>query len=235
MAPDGFAALELYRQDRFGLLLTDFHMPGMDGFDLTRAIREIEGREGKPRLPIIALTADAMPGIEERCLEVGMDGYLRKPIEIPLLDTMLARFLPEALKHRQPFGTAPEPAPPVVAAGDDGVLDLSRLIRAFGAFDEDAAATLSGFVSGLGGKLAAIERAVAAVDLDQVRAEAHALKGAARNIGAGVLGTLCAELQKAATREDEGAVRQVAVMLPDAIDAVRQAALPWAERAAAAR
>jgi len=231
MAPDGFAALELYRQDRFGLLLTDFHMPGMDGFDLTRAIREIEAQTGTPRLPIIALTADAMPGIEERCLDVGMDGYLRKPIEIPLLEATLSRFLPDALALRQPFGNAPQPAPAVVSIGDDGVLDLSRLIRAFGSFDDDAAATLGGFVDGLGAKLAAIERAVDTADLAQVKADAHALKGAARNVGAGVLGMLCADLQRAATRGDEVAVRQTTGLLPEAIVAVRRAAAPWMRRA----
>ena len=78
IAEDGCIALEKWRSGRFALLLTDCHMPHLDGFSLTGAIRAAEA-PGQ-RLPIIAVTANAMHGEAQRCLEAGMDDYLSKPL-----------------------------------------------------------------------------------------------------------------------------------------------------------
>ena len=101
MATDGQEALEKYQPGVHGLLLTDCHMPGMDGFALTVEIRRREV-DTHQRLPIIALTADAVPGTEQRCLQVGMDGYLIKPVEFKLLAASLERWLPAATALRRP-------------------------------------------------------------------------------------------------------------------------------------
>ena len=84
----GAAALQALQHGRFDLILMDVQMPGMDGIDTTRAIRQSERRRGR-RVPIIALTAHAMAGDRERCLGAGMDGYLVKPIHpTALLDAV---------------------------------------------------------------------------------------------------------------------------------------------------
>jgi CheY-like chemotaxis protein len=75
----------------FDLILMDCQMPEMDGFEATRLIRE---REGSRRVPILAMTANAMAGDRERCLEAGMDDYLAKPIAILDLKDALLRWLP---------------------------------------------------------------------------------------------------------------------------------------------
>lgn len=86
IAPNGVRAIEEARKERFDLVLMDCQMPEMDGFDATREIRKLEAigevraRTGD-RLPIIALTANAMKGDKERCLDAGMDGYETKPVE----------------------------------------------------------------------------------------------------------------------------------------------------------
>jgi CheY-like chemotaxis protein len=80
--------------DSFDLLLTDIHMPGMDGIEATRAIRRNEVRLARPRTPIVALTADALETGRRACREAGMDGFLTKPVEPTQLDDMFAAFFP---------------------------------------------------------------------------------------------------------------------------------------------
>jgi CheY-like chemotaxis protein len=84
---NGKEALDLIidQEKRFDLVLMDCQMPEMDGFTATRAIREYEQSDGKEAHPIIALTANALTGDRERCLEAGMDDYLPKPFTMPAL------------------------------------------------------------------------------------------------------------------------------------------------------
>ncbi|MCP5070307.1 MAG: response regulator [bacterium] len=91
-APDGQAAVDLHEQQSFDVILMDIQMPGMNGFEATAVIREREAA-GAPRTPIVALTAHAMRGDEERCIEAGMDGYTTKPIIAPSLFAELQRVL----------------------------------------------------------------------------------------------------------------------------------------------
>lgn len=94
IADDGEAALELAAQGRFSILLADCHMPGLDGFELTRRIRAEE--KGTDRhLPIIAVTASALESEAQQCLAAGMDEILRKPFSLEILDQCLSRWLPD--------------------------------------------------------------------------------------------------------------------------------------------
>ncbi|MGZ5184921.1 MAG: ATP-binding protein [Caldimonas sp.] len=92
-AMDGTEAVDLYRKRRFDAVLMDCEMPVMDGFAATRLIREIEAGTGRPRTPIIALTANALTGDREHCLKQGMDDYLSKPIELRQLGILVAKWL----------------------------------------------------------------------------------------------------------------------------------------------
>jgi CheY-like chemotaxis protein len=80
IAGDGLLALEACKRQSFDLVLMDVQMPGMGGFEATRIIRQVEVVTGR-HMPVIALTAHAMKGDRERCLEAGMDDYLTKPIQ----------------------------------------------------------------------------------------------------------------------------------------------------------
>jgi PAS domain S-box-containing protein len=91
VAGNGREALAMLDQQPFDLVLMDVQMPVMDGLVATSAIRKQEARTGAIRLPVIALTASAMEGDRERCLEAGMDGYLSKPIDRRELDSLLDR------------------------------------------------------------------------------------------------------------------------------------------------
>ena len=91
VAADGVTAVEACRRHRYDLVLMDCEMPGMDGFEATGILRRLEGYE---TLPIVALTANAMQGSRERCLEAGMNDYLSKPIRLEPLREMLGKYLP---------------------------------------------------------------------------------------------------------------------------------------------
>ncbi len=84
-APNGEAAITCIRKERFDLVLMDCQMPVMDGYETTRRIRLMQEEAGIPHFPIVAITANAMKGDREKCLEAGMDDYLAKPVRIKTL------------------------------------------------------------------------------------------------------------------------------------------------------
>jgi signal transduction histidine kinase/DNA-binding response OmpR family regulator len=92
VAEDGRAAIAGLEKDHFDLVLMDIQMPGMDGLEATLAIREKERRTGG-HIPIVAMTANAMKGDQERCLAAGMDGYVSKPIRTAELFSVIERLL----------------------------------------------------------------------------------------------------------------------------------------------
>jgi len=89
IADDGPSAILLFREGAFDVVLMDIQMPGMDGFETTRRIQQLERDENRTPTPIIALTAHAMKGDQERCLDAGMQAYLSKPLTIAALKKML--------------------------------------------------------------------------------------------------------------------------------------------------
>jgi len=96
----GEAAVKAMQDDTFDLVLTDIHMPGMDGIEAAKAIRDLEAKLSRPRTPIVALTADAMETGRRACREAGMDGFLTKPVEPTQLDDMFAAFFPDETAAR---------------------------------------------------------------------------------------------------------------------------------------
>jgi signal transduction histidine kinase/HPt (histidine-containing phosphotransfer) domain-containing protein/ActR/RegA family two-component response regulator len=193
---NGAVALErLAAADGYGLLLTDVNMPVMDGFELARAVRAREAEEGG-RLPIVALTADALAGTEESCTAAGMDGYLTKPIDSRKLGAALARYLPQGLDLRQTAVEDPveEPSGPVVD-WDPEIFDPATLTETFGVLDDEAKELIRGAAAAWPGRIAEVEAALAAGDAKRARDAAHSLKGAALSVGAKRLGRIAADLQ----------------------------------------
>ena len=92
VADDGFAAVAAVRAGRFDAILMDVQMPGMDGYEATRRIRELEG--DSLRTPIVAMTAGATEGERARCLAAGMDDFLSKPVQKQGLADMLEQWVP---------------------------------------------------------------------------------------------------------------------------------------------
>lgn len=93
VAADGASALEVLAREPFDVILMDCQMPRMDGFETTQHIRELTGE--RARVPIVALTANAMKGDRERCLKAGMNDYLTKPFRPDALKETLDRWITE--------------------------------------------------------------------------------------------------------------------------------------------
>ena len=96
LANDGFEAVDAVTDGTYDVVLMDCQMPGMDGLQATQAIRRMEKKNHRDRLPIIAVTANAMEGDRERCVDIGMDDYVAKPFKQEALRDMLAKWLPTA-------------------------------------------------------------------------------------------------------------------------------------------
>jgi signal transduction histidine kinase/CheY-like chemotaxis protein/HPt (histidine-containing phosphotransfer) domain-containing protein len=183
VADDGEAALERWRSEDYALLLTDLHMPRMDGYELTAAIRARE-RPGIAK-PIIALTANALKGEAERCMDAGMSAYLSKPLQLAHLKSVLEQWLPEEDATVLP-------------------LDVRVLEQLVGNDAEVVRDMLRSFSDSANRIAAAMRRAFDSGDSDGVGAQAHSLKSAAHTVGAVRLGALCERLERVARGSDQG-------------------------------
>jgi two-component system sensor histidine kinase/response regulator len=194
---DGVEALDAVARIGYGAVLMDCQMPRMDGFEATAEIRRREAGSG--RLPIIAMTAAAMKSDQERCLAVGMDDYLSKPARPEELAAVLARWMPQGDEQPKHIPDA------VVGAAPHEVLDLRRLQELrdlVGAEGEDPYVSLAElFLEQLAHGVAELRAAFDSADADTVARVAHALKGAAGNMGATSLAIQFAELEELARSE----------------------------------
>jgi len=217
---NGAEAWERMRIRDYGLLLTDCHMPEMDGYELTHRVREAEIGTGR-RMPIVALTADALSGTARRCQDSGMDDFLAKPIDLAQLDDTLRRLLPAAqkLRRRRAAAAAPRAAQPVVSSsvGDDApVLDPGPMCSLFGTIGTEAREMLALFVESTRPQVAEMQAALSEGDTVTAREAAHAAKGAAFSAGATRFALLCATVEAACAEEDRAAA---AAALPLAVAA----------------
>lgn len=210
VAGDGRAALRLWQRKAYPLLLTDLHMPEMDGYELTQAIREAEA--GRQRMPIIALTANAIKGEALQCRDAGMDDYLTKPVKLENLRAMLDQWLADPSVPDMSSPDMPAQAEPATApAAQAGAVDVSVLKALVGDDMDDIQALLQDFRLSAVKAAAEIEEACQAGEAVKVGAVAHRLKSSARSVGALQLGELCAQLEALGK---EGKQQRLAELIP---------------------
>nr|BFE73339.1 hypothetical protein GCM10020092_066400 [Actinoplanes digitatis] len=182
---DGSAAVSaLLGGTPYDVVLMDVQMPRTDGLEATRQVRSADCDT-----PILALTATALRGDRERCLEAGMNGHLSKPITLPELRAALAPYLSAA-----PAAEPDEPVP----APDEALPDLSKL-RDLEEQLEDRAlvvTTVNTFLSQLDGRRSALAEALRKQDHDALRATAHTLKSSSALLGADPLAEACAQVER---------------------------------------
>jgi CheY-like chemotaxis protein/HPt (histidine-containing phosphotransfer) domain-containing protein len=188
---DGRKALEYWESGDYALLITDLHMPEMDGYQLTAAIRADEA--GQRRIPIVALTANALKGEAEHCRAAGMDDYLSKPARLGDLKIMLKKWLPAAVDAGadSPDAQATTTTPPAVP------VDVSVLAGLVGNDPAVIHELLQDFRVSAAKIAMELMAAGAAGQAAAASAAAHKLKSSAYSVGALALGELCAAIEQA--------------------------------------
>ena len=191
IARHGEEALALAAAQPFDAILMDCQMPVMDGYQATAALRARE-TPGGPRLPVIALTANAMEGDRNLCLAAGMDDYLAKPYTAAQLEATLQRWLPPATTLAPP---EPEPAPrpesssaPAAVPEPDDALDR-RVLEPYRELDPEGGwgfvrRLLEVYLDSSAPLIVTLAEALPAGDAGAARQAAHALKSSSANIGA---------------------------------------------------
>jgi PAS domain S-box-containing protein len=222
IVPNGKEAWHAVQRGGYDIVLMDCQMPVMDGYDATRAIRQWEAEQSAsggqhPRIPIVALTANALVGDAETCLAAGMNDHLAKPYSRKQLTSVVARWLPPHLvectadcEQTQTVATAgalppaPTSAVPEAGLGSDVQLD-QRAISNIRSLDDDGAVlveVIQMYLDEVPQQLQAMATALAAgqgADLGRI---AHALKSASLNVGAKSLGDLCKEVERLGKAND---------------------------------
>ena len=201
IAGNGSEALAFWQRGDYAMLFTDLHMPQMDGYELVAAIREAEA--GQRRLPIVALTANALKGEARRCRELGMDDYMTKPLQLADLMAILRKWLPATPN------VATTTVPPHEAAAP--ALDVGVLRALVGDAPTVIGEVLREFRISAGKATAQMRAACQARQAGDVEAIAHKLKSSARAVGALALGELCARMEEAG---HAGRLETLAVLWP---------------------
>ena len=185
---DGREAVDALRLVPYDAVLMDCQMPEMDGFEATAAIRALDGE--RSRTPIIAMTANAMRGDRERCLDAGMDDYVSKPIVREELSRTIERHVAAATTG---------PGAPGEASGPEArVFDREALLERLDGDAELLTELAGSFRDDLPSFVARMRRAATTADLDELRNAAHELKGSAATIGAERLRDVARRLEEAA-------------------------------------
>jgi PAS domain S-box-containing protein len=202
---DGRAAVVAWQTGKFDLILMDCQMPQIDGYAATREIRKLE--EGKRRIPIVALTAHAMKGDEEKCLAAGMDDYLSKPIDRIKLDACLERLLSSTDSAGLTLAT--QEASIVGESANDPV-DWETLLESVDGDEAFARDLVEAFIEIGKQELVAIARALGTGEAAVVRDSAHTLKGASVNLHASSATSAAAQLEMAAASGEDAQISALA-------------------------
>ena len=183
-AGNGAEAIASLRGDRCDLVLMDCQMPVMDGYEASRRIRS---ELGETRLPIIAMTANALASDRQRCLDAGMNDHIPKPIDITGLQNTLAHWLEAP--------STPEPASPPPAAEPTAILDLASALGRLGQNRALYGRLARRFSETQGETMAQLRQLLASDDRPGAILVAHTLRGLAGNLGAGRLALQAGELE----------------------------------------
>jgi len=204
VASNGIEALDAVSKNHYSLILMDCHMPDMDGFQATTAIRALEAETGS-YTPIIAVTALTTAQDRQRCLEAGMDDYIAKPIEKDLLKSKIDQWLLTSMAVHNP-GSAASYRESITGAAaealvqDEDAVNFGELKEFYG--EHQLSQMLCSFITQTTAKLEQLERFIPEKNLQAVSILAGELKQSCASIGARQMARLSLYLQLATSKED---------------------------------
>jgi two-component system, sensor histidine kinase and response regulator len=232
IVPNGQEALLAVQRGGYDIVLMDCQMPVMDGYAATGEIRAWEMTQPQPRrIPIVALTANALLGDADTCRAAGMDDHLAKPYSRKQLGAMMARWLPahlvEASSDVMPSAPAPLNTPP--APSDSAELD-QRALDNIRALDDAGSASVLEEVIGIylseaAQHLARLRAAIENKDSHELDRVAHAFKSASQNVGASQLGELCRQLERQGKAGELGGAVELVRAIERQFEMIRPALL----------
>jgi len=207
VAENGEVALDKLREQPYAMVLMDCQMPVLDGYSATRRLREIENGQGK-RTPVIAMTAHAMSGDRERCLQAGMDDYLSKPLDRQLLEQTLTRWMPksvaaapatiESVAVAMPPIT-PEATPPAMQNPlPPDTLDAATLVDLEDIMGDELVTLVDAYLRDGETRMRNMREAADRGDSIEVGKLAHSLKSSSANLGAIPLANRARQVEEAA-------------------------------------
>ena len=199
VAANGQEAVDALARIPYDLVLMDCQMPEKDGFEATAEIRRREQAQGNAaRTPIIAMTANAMPGDREKCLAEGMDDYLAKPVKTEDITAILQRWLPDAAGAAVASTGSQDSA----AAGDGPPVDLGRLHGIYRDNDKAVQELLGIYLETTRDLIEQLGQAIGHRDRKSAARTAHEIKGASAYIAAGEMVSLARAIEAAAKKEE---------------------------------
>jgi signal transduction histidine kinase/DNA-binding response OmpR family regulator/HPt (histidine-containing phosphotransfer) domain-containing protein len=205
-AGNGQVALEKMETGHYNLVLMDCQMPVLDGYTATRRWRELEDeRKPEQRLPIVAMTANAMAGDRQKCLDAGMDDYLAKPVTRNDLERCISRWRGVAMPVPETL-----PAPEVIAVRSPPVLNASILDELRDVLGNEVDKIVTVYLEDAPRLIAQLERAAMGGDPIALRVAAHTLKSSSANVGASTLSEVARDLEEGAR---DGTLKKPEVMV----------------------
>ena len=213
MAEDGREAVDRFSQGEFDVIFMDMQMPALDGYGAVGEIRAIETAQAAQRTPIVAMTAYALQGDREKCLSAGMDAYLPKPARPSEILALLEKLLREFGGVQTGRTELPEPPePPEQAEPEQAVPVFNRpdLLERLGGREDMLERFIGMFCKNVSGYMELLAAAIERKDGEQMRIQAHTIKGAAGNISANRMRETAAAMELLAR---EGQLDEAAALL----------------------
>ncbi len=203
IAADGKEAVAMTLKEEYDLILMDCQMPEMSGYEATGLIRKREDTHHLPRIPIVAMTANAMQGDREKCLACGMDDYLSKPIKSALLKEKLAQWLISDInetedenENENENGDTEEDPMEIFGDNNDPIINESVLDTLKDIMEEEFAGLLDSYLEDAPSLLNDMKESAKEANLEIIVRAAHTLKSSSSNLGASLLAGVAFEIEK---------------------------------------
>ena len=222
IASDGKEAVNMSQSKDYDLILMDCQMPEMSGYEATGLIRKREQSHRLPRIPIIAMTANAMQGDREKCLASGMDDYLSKPIKAEVLKELLSQWLIQDICPSASPEQESDPASDSVDSeneADEPVIDLATLETLKDIMENEFSSLIGSYLEDAPALLGDLKKSSKEADFEVLVRAAHTLKSSSSNLGATLLSGIALDIEKLGK---ESKLQEASRLIPELEEALEK-------------